>query len=183
MAAHITDLQTQDLKIPYLKEIQGYIWRVGFHNQDFTAPLFPDVIPAMKAWSTSKGGQDVSIYSSGSIPAQKMLFSHVGASTDTNPMGTTNGDHPVEDYTSLIRAFFSPANAGPKRETGSYEIIAKELRAQGNQCLFLSDIPAELKAAKEAGWVAVGVDRPGNAAWSEEDKSEYPLVQNFEGLR
>lgn len=183
MAAHITDLQTQDLKIPYLKEIQGYIWRVGFHNRDFTAPLFTDVIPAMKAWSKSGSGKDVSIYSSGSIPAQKMLFSHVGANTHTNPMGTTNGDHPIEDYTSLVRDFFSPANAGPKREKESYEIIAKELRAKGDECLFLSDIPAELKAAKEAGWVAVGVDRPGNAAWTQEEKETYSIVKSFEWLR
>lgn len=75
LEAHVRDLTKRNVKIAYLKELQGYLWDDGYRSGAYTTPLFPDVGPQLKKWR--EDGINLAIYSSGSIVAQKLLFEHV----------------------------------------------------------------------------------------------------------
>ncbi|NCH74007.1 acireductone synthase [Cronobacter sakazakii] len=130
----------EDRKSPALKSIQGYIWREGYVNGDFTGHLYPDVVPALRRWSDQD--IDIYIYSSGSVPAQKLLFSH-----------SDEGD-----VTELLSGFFD-THVGAKRQVSSYRNISMKTGVPVHQMLFLSDIREELDAAREAGWKTVQLIR------------------------
>ncbi|KAK8160441.1 HAD-like domain-containing protein [Phyllosticta citrichinensis] len=74
------NLMKQDSKVPYLKKLQGYLWKNGWENGAFVAPLYADVVPQLRAWHGS--GKQIVIFSSGSVDAQKLLFGHVGTLED-----------------------------------------------------------------------------------------------------
>lgn len=130
----------QDRKHTALKALQGMIWLDGYRDGDFTAPLYPDVAPALRAWH--EAGHPLAVYSSGSVPAQKLLFSHTDAG----------------DMTPLFAGFFD-TEVGHKRDAGSYRLIARRLDRDPADILFLSDIVAELDAAREAGMRTALLDR------------------------
>jgi enolase-phosphatase E1 len=74
------------------------------------------------------------VYSSGSVPAQKLLFGHTAAG----------------DLTGLFQGFFD-TRVGAKREAASYAVIARGANITPAEFLFLSDVEAELDAAASAG--------------------------------
>ena len=130
----------QDRKHTALKALQGMVWEAGYRDGDFTAPLYPDVAPTLRAWQ--RAGHRLAVYSSGSVPAQKLLFSHTDAG----------------DLASLFDGFFD-TEMGGKREAASYRAIAAALGALPGDVMFLSDDVAELDAAREAGMRTVLLDR------------------------
>lgn len=130
-----------DRKATPLKTLQGLIWQEGYARGDLVAEFFPDVVPALREWHAD--GVKLAVFSSGSVAGQVAFFRH-----------TTEGD-----LTPLFEHHFDTVNAGPKREAESYRRIAAVLGS--NDVTFYSDVPAELHAAAEAGWRAVGVARPG----------------------
>lgn len=130
----------QDRKHTALKALQGMIWEAGYRDGDFLAPLYPDVLPALRAWHMA--GHRLAVYSSGSVPAQKLLFSHTEAG----------------DLTPLFSGFFD-TEIGGKREPDSYRRIAEQLGSAPFDLLFLSDVVAELDAARDAGLRTVLIDR------------------------
>jgi enolase-phosphatase E1 len=132
-----------DAKITPLKALQGWIWEDGFERGDLTSHLFDDVVPALRAWH--ERGVVLAIFSSGSVNAQRAWFGH----------------SPAGDLTPMITAYFDTENAGPKREPDSYRKIATAIGRDPATVVFLSDVRAELDAARAAGWRTVGVDRPG----------------------
>jgi enolase-phosphatase E1 len=134
-----------DRKHPALKELQGMIWRAGYENNAYTAHLYEDVLPVLKEWRAA--GLQVAIYSSGSVAAQQLLFSHTVAG----------------DVTPLLKAYFD-LEVGNKREASSYEAIARELRVPPCELLFVSDVCEELDAAAGAGLQTVQMVRPGTEA-------------------
>lgn len=145
---HVDDLMTADVKAPYLKALQGYLWEDGYRSGKIRAPLFDDVGPAMTSWYAA--GLALMIYSSGSVPAQKLLFGHTTAEPS--------------DLSPLISDWFDTVNAGPKTESTSYAKIAS--RYPGiplSRWLFLSDNLAEVHAATKSGMLSLPVARPGNA--------------------
>jgi enolase-phosphatase E1 len=75
LQAHVEDLTQRDVKIAYLKNLQGYLWETGYKTGAYATPLFRDVVPKLKEWHAS--GVDLAVYSSGSVFAQKLLFGHV----------------------------------------------------------------------------------------------------------
>jgi enolase-phosphatase E1 len=75
LQVHVEDLTQRDVKIAYLKNLQGYLWENGYRTGAYATPLFSDVVPKLKEWHAS--GVDLGIYSSGSVFAQKLLFGHV----------------------------------------------------------------------------------------------------------
>ena len=75
LQAHVEDLTKRDVKIAYLKNLQGYLWEEGYESGAYSTPLFPDVAPQLKKWKAD--GVQLAIYSSGSVFAQKLLFQHV----------------------------------------------------------------------------------------------------------
>jgi enolase-phosphatase E1 len=147
--AHVRDLVKRDVKIAYLKSLQGYLWLQGYKSGNIVAPLFPDVEPFFN--QAAQKGKKIIIYSSGSVPAQKLLFSH------------TNSEKP--DMTPLIADYFDTTNAGPKTEVDSYtKIISHHPEHKDlDRWLFLSDNIDEVKAAVGAGMRSLPVVRPGNA--------------------
>ena len=124
--------------------------------------------PQLQHWHDSS--KQLAIYSSGSIFAQKLLFGHV------QEPNSRADEKRTQNLQGLISAWFDTTNAGLKAEASSYEKIAGELGKPAESILFFSDNVKEVKAAIEAGMKAVVVDRPGNAALSEEDRAKYKVI-------
>jgi enolase-phosphatase E1 len=136
-------LMDRDAKVTSLKELQGMIWKGGFDSGELVAHVFDDVPPALAHWSDS--GLDVRIYSSGSIDAQRLFFGHTAAG----------------DLTPHLRGHYD-TTTGPKREAASYRTIAADMQLEPREILFVSDVGAELDAAREAGMATALAIRPGN---------------------
>ncbi len=158
---------SRDIKISYLKSLQGYLWFNGYESGEIRCPLFPDVHPALHKWH--KAGISIVIYSSGSVPAQKLLFQYTNSEPDA-------------DLRGLLSGYFDTVNAGLKMERGSYEKIASKREESVGKWLFLSDNVKEVEAAREAGMQSFVVVREGNAPLSEQDKKKQTLVESFEDI-
>ena len=130
----------QDRKHTALKALQGMIWDAGYRDADFTAHIYPDAAPALNAWYAQ--GYPLYVYSSGSVPAQKLFFGHSDAG----------------DLTPMISGWFD-TEIGGKREADSYRRIAEAIGAPPQEILFLSDVVEELDAAREAGLRTQLIDR------------------------
>ena len=130
----------QDRKHTALKALQGMIWANGYGNADFTAHVYPDAVPALRAWHADD--LSLHVYSSGSVPAQRLFFGHSDAG----------------DLTGLFSSWFD-TEVGGKREAESYRRIAAAIGHPAGEILFLSDVVEELDAAREAGLDTVLVDR------------------------
>lgn len=160
---------SRDVKIAYLKSLQGYLWASGYVSGALRSPLFPDVEPALRKWKAE--GKTIIIYSSGSVTAQKLLFRH------------TNSDK-ESDLTGLLSDYFDTVNAGLKSEKTSYErIVGTRPGVDAGKWLFLSDNVVEVAAAKEAGMQSFVVVREGNAALSAEDEERFTLVKTFKDIQ
>ena len=145
LAAYVEWLMDRDRKSTGLKRLQGLVWQRGYRDGELKGDVFDDVPPALERWRAR--GVDVAIYSSGSVLAQQLLFS-------TTPYG---------DLTPHISNFFD-TSSGAKASPESYARIAAALERSTGQMLFVSDVTAEVDAARSAGCqVALSV-RPGNAA-------------------
>ena len=131
-AGYVAWLIDRDSKCSPLKSLQGKMWREGYAKGELHGEVFPDVPPAMVRWS--RQGKRICIFSSGSVLAQKLLFST-----------TTSGD-----LTRLIEAHFD-TSIGAKGNPQSYQRIAQLLALPAREILFVSDVAQELDAAKSAG--------------------------------
>lgn len=160
----------QDLKIPYLKSLQGYLWLRGYETGSLRCPLFPDVAPSMTKWH--EAGVKIVIYSSGSVAAQKLLFQYTNATPDADLRGLIEPE-----------GYFDTVNAGMKQEKSSYEKIARTRGEEVGKWLFLSDNVKEVAAAKAAGMNSFVVAREGNAPLSEEEELGNALVESFDEIR
>ncbi|QQP96664.1 acireductone synthase [Lysobacter enzymogenes] len=130
----------EDRKHTALKALQGMIWADGYKSADFTSHMYPDAAPALRQWKDA--GLRLYVYSSGSVPAQRLLFGHSDAG----------------DLTGLFSGFFD-TEVGGKREAASYAHIRDSIGLPGDEILFLSDVVEELDAAREAGLGTVLLDR------------------------
>ncbi|KAI0166288.1 enolase-phosphatase E1 [Xylariaceae sp. FL1272] len=165
IAAHVRDLMEKDVKISYLKSLQGFIWQEGYASGELRAPLFPDVAGKLAAWHQE--GMKIVIYSSGSVAAQKLLFRHTNAEPS--------------DLSSLISDWFDTVNAGLKTETKSYRTIAEaHPEITIDHWLFLSDNTEEVDAAVDAGMQSMVVQRPGNAPLPDEVSRRLPVIEDFD---
>jgi len=130
----------QDRKHTALKALQGLVWEAGYRDADFTAHIYPDAAPALQAWYAQ--GYPLYVYSSGSVPAQKLFFGHSDAG----------------DLTPLFSGWFD-TEVGGKREADSYRAIAERIGLPAEKILFLSDVVEELDAARDAGLQTCLIDR------------------------
>ena len=144
VSTYLTHLIKIDRKSTPLKSIQGKIWQAGYESGELRSEIFDDVPPAFRRWQAM--GRTIAIYSSGSVLAQKLLFKYT--------------DH--GDLTPFISAYFDTTTGG-KKESESYRKITAELALQPQEILFLSDVLAELDAAKGVGLQTVLSIRKGNA--------------------
>ena len=130
----------QDRKEEPLKSLQGLIWKEGYDSGELVSHIYVDVPPAIERWRAA--GKRVAIFSSGSIGAQKLLFSHTA----------------LGDLTPSLSAYFD-LSSGPKFEAASYAKIAKALDHPPTDIHFYSDVPREVEAALGAGMMATLVER------------------------
>jgi enolase-phosphatase E1 len=131
--AYVYWLMDRDRKSTGLKALQGRIWEAGYRAGELRGKgeVYPDVRPALERWHDA--GKTIAIFSSGSIQAQRNLFAN-----------TTAGD-----LSAFLSAYFD-TTTGPKREAISYRKIATALGRSPRDILFVSDVVAELDAARVA---------------------------------
>ena len=161
IVAHVNELIDSDRKSTGLKSLQGKIWHEGYADGTLRAQVYADVAPALVRWRVA--GLNVSIFSSGSVLAQQLLFAHTEAG----------------DLTSFINHYFD-TTIGKKGETESYRRIAETLGLPASEILFVSDVATELAAAREAGMKVVLSIRPGNQPQDSAD--QYPTIESFDEL-
>jgi len=148
----------RDRKSPGLKSVQGKIWKEGYSDGSLRSQVFEDVPSAIKRWR--EAGLSVNIFSSGSVLAQQLLFSHTEAG----------------DLTNLIDQYFD-TGVGKKIEAESYRRIATRLSVAPNEILFVSDVVSELDAAHEAGMRTALSVRPGNPESSH--PHQHTVIENL----
>lgn len=129
-----------DRKATPLKALQGMVWKRGYADGTLKAHVYPDAVEELRRLHDA--GIRLAVYSSGSVPAQKLLFGH-----------TEWGD-----LTPLFSAWFD-TRVGGKREVDSYREIAASLGAAPRSILFTSDVEAELDAARDAGFETLQIVR------------------------
>lgn len=153
-------LMAADRKSPALKSLQGKIWREGYERGHLEGQVFPDVVPALRRWR--ERGLRTYIYSSGSVLAQKLLFSN-----------SSEGD-----LAGFLSGYFDTA-VGAKLESSSYRSITAQIGLAPGEILFISDLTAELDAARAAGLSVMLSIRPGNAPVEE---GRYESLRSFDRL-
>lgn len=146
-----------DAKVTPLKALQGLIWRQGYADGRLAGHLWPDVAAALHGWKA--GGLRLAVYSSGSEEAQRLLFGHSEAG----------------DLTALFDGFFD-TRMGAKREAASYTAIAAALGLAPGAILFLSDVAAELDAARKAGCATCQLVRAADGA---QPAGTHPAAEDF----
>lgn len=160
IAAYVEWLIKLDRKSTALKSLQGKIWRQGYQDGSLKSQVFADVAPAFERWR--ERGLRISIFSSGSVLAQQLLFAHTEAG----------------DLTPFIDSYFD-TKIGKKGEAESYRKIAEVMGLAPQEILFISDVVAELHAANEAGMKTILSIRPGNSP----QDTEYHSIHRFDEIQ
>jgi enolase-phosphatase E1 len=161
--AYVYWLMDRDRKSTGLKALQGRIWEDGYRTGELRGKgdVYPDVRPALERWR--RAGKTIAIFSSGSIQAQRNLFAN-----------TTAGD-----LSSFLSGYFD-TTTGPKREARSYRQIAATLRQEPRDMIFISDVPAELDAARDAGMRTALCVR--GAVSPDDPATGHPRIRSFTEL-
>lgn len=107
------DLTLRDVKVAYLKNLQGFLWEDGYQSGAYATNLFADVVPQLRQWQQQEG-LSLAIYSSGSIFAQKLLFGHVLLRLPPPPPLRQMKQTAVEAATAVAPAL-SSSSAGAKK--------------------------------------------------------------------
>jgi len=157
---YIQFLINSDRKSSGLKSLQGKIWQLGYESGELRSQIFADVPEALSSWQ--KLGKRIFIYSSGSVNAQKLIFRY-------SELG---------DLTKYFSGYFD-TEVGGKRESSSYGKIAQRINVAADKILFISDVAAELEAAREAGMQGVFSVRPGNHS---NDPKGFKTITSFDQL-
>lgn len=126
----------EDRKITPLKSLQGMVWREGYESGQLRSHIYEDAVRGLRHWHAA--GLLLYVYSSGSIPAQKLLFAHT----------------PYGDLTPLFSGYFD-TTTGSKLEAPSYDKIVRALTLPAHSVVFLSDHIGETGAAAAAGMQTV----------------------------
>lgn len=153
-------LMDQDRKSKALKSLQGKIWEGGYLSGSLKGDVYPDVLPAFERWQVQQ--RNICIFSSGSVLAQKLLFAH-----------TSEGD-----LTNYLSGYFD-TTVGAKTEVASYQKIAAQIGSAATEILFVSDVIAELDAARAAGMETALCVRSAN---SDLKTSVHRIIPNFDSI-
>ena len=153
-------LMDQDRKSTALKKLQGEIWLAGYEKGELHGEVFPDVPPSLERWHAQN--KDVRIFSSGSVLAQRLIFSTTRAG----------------DLTRFLKGYFD-TTTGPKNEASSYTQIAKSFGLVASDIVFVSDVTRELDAARAAGMETLLCVRPGNHP---QPPHNHNTITAFDGL-
>ncbi len=132
-----------DVKAAPLKSAQGLICAEGFRTGALHGEFFADV-PAAHARPGTRGG----------VAAVRVFLGFGSQSTDWFTFARGG------DLSGLISGWFDLANAGPKREAGSYDAIAAAIGTAHAD-------PVPVRSSRRTGrrggrgLAGAGVDRPG----------------------
>jgi len=157
--AYVYWLMDRDRKSTGLKALQGRIWEAGYRRGELHSEVYADVPHAFERWRNQE--KMLAIFSSGSVLAQRLLFSHTAAG----------------DLTGYLSAYFD-TTTGAKIEAESYHKIAQALTTPPPEILFLSDVTAELDAAQQAGMQTALCVRAAGAP----PANTHPLVRTFDEI-
>jgi enolase-phosphatase E1 len=141
--AHLHAWIAEDRKVTPLKTLQGLIWAEGYAETGLRGHVYPDAAAGLRRWHAA--GVKLYVYSSGSVEAQRVLFGNSDQG-DLSPLFSGNFD----------------TTTGPKREARSYAAIAAAIGLVPRDVLFLSDVDAELDAARTAGMQTIRLLRPAD---------------------
>jgi 5-methylthioribose kinase len=150
----------EDRKLTPLKSLQGLIWQEGYERGELRGHVYEDAVEALRTWHAS--GLKIYIYSSGSVLAQRLIFSH-----------TEYGD-----LTPCFSGYFD-TTIGGKLEPDSYLAIAAHIGLPPAAVLFLSDHSGEISAAAIAGLQVIQVCRDATA----EATRDRTRITNFAELQ
>lgn len=168
-----------DFKTKGLKGLQGLMWKDAYEAGLVKGLVYDDVLEAFEWWKQT--GVSMYIYSSGSVPAQKLLFGY-----------STKGD-----LLPYLSGHFD-TTIGPKVEASSYTAIAQAIGKPEHEILFVTDnvkgnffflLPSllmsdrkkstEARAAKLSNFQVAVTDRPGNAPLSEQDRHGICIKKKY----
>ena len=158
--SYIHWLMDQDRKSTALKNLQGKIWLEGYQSGELRGEVFQDVPPALERWHRNK--VDIRIFSSGSVLAQRLIFSSTAAG----------------DLTKFLSGYFD-TTTGRKNDPASYTTIANTFEIAASDILFLSDVVHELDAARNAGMQTRLCVRPGNHPQPPHD---HDTIKSFDAI-
>jgi len=154
---YLKHLISIDKKSTALKDLQGKIWEHGYNIGELKSQLFPESAECLRKWHEQ--GLTLSVYSSGSIQAQKLLYRH----------------SPAGDLEKLFSHWFD-THTGPKKSAESYTKIAEQLHSSPNRIWFVSDNGAECDSARLAGMHTLFSLRDGNP---DRDPRDHTVVQSL----
>ena len=160
LVGYLEWLMDRDRKSTGLKLIQGHVWKRGYDDGTLRGTVFPDVRTAFERWK--QNGLAVAIYSSGSVLGQRLLFSH-----------SNHGD-----LTPFINYYFD-TGVGPKRSPESYRQISGGIGVAPEALLFVSDVVAELEAARSAGFQTLLCIRDRDA---EAPAVDFDVIRTFDEI-
>ncbi|HEY0383405.1 MAG TPA: acireductone synthase [Candidatus Elarobacter sp.] len=140
---HLHAWIAEDRKATPLKTLQGLIWAEGYAESGLRGHVYPDAAAGLRRWHDA--GLRLYVYSSGSLEAQRVLFAN-SVHGDLTPLFSGNFD----------------TKTGSKREAASYRVIADVIALPPRDVVFLSDVDAELDAARTAGMQTVRLLRPAD---------------------
>src|SRR5207244_11483289 len=118
----------RDRKSRCLKSLQGRIWEEGYKRGELRGQVFDDVPRALERWQ--KQEKKISIFSSGSVLAQKLLFTHATAG----------------DLSRHISHYFD-TTAGSTTDKRSHQKIARVVQLSPSECGSISDVRIALDSA------------------------------------
>lgn len=144
----------EDRKITPLKTLQGVLWDKGYRDGTLKGHVYADVPAKLESWKNA--GKKMAVFSSGSVPAQRLIFGYSVAG----------------DLTPYFSAYFD-TNTGGKRDADTYGRIAAKLGFPPNEILFLSDVVEELEAARTAGCQTVQLVRGATIAGWDETAADF----------
>lgn len=154
---YLKHLISVDKKSTMLKDLQGIIWEYGYGQGELESQLFPETSECLRQWREQ--GLMLSVYSSGSVQAQKLLYRH-----------SSNGD--LKD---LFSHWFD-THTGPKKCAESYTTIAQQLHSPPDNIWFVSDNGAECDAARSAGMHTLFSLRDGNP---DRDPRDHKVIESL----
>jgi enolase-phosphatase E1 len=160
--AHLHDWLARDIKATPLKTLQGLIWAEGYAQSGLRGHVYPDAAAGLRRWYAA--GLALYVYSSGSVEAQKVLF----------------GNSLHGDLGPLFSGYFD-TTTGSKREAASYAAIAAAIGVAAPDIVFLSDVDAELDAARTAGMQTIRLlrraDTPPGATTTHPSATSFDRIE------
>ena len=151
----------EDKKETPLKNLQGLVWQLGYEAADYQAHMYADAV----AWLQERKNEGLTlyVYSSGSVQAQKLFFQY--------------SDH--GDIRSLFSGHFD-TTVGKKTEPEAFRVISRQCEIAPEETLFLSDVEAELDAAKSVGYWTARLLRSEDYGVTPTDvQSQHPVFTSF----